>query len=108
MRNYWRDRFRLSAACALANALPGTYKIEQMTSTPLILALDIGTSSVRASVYDRFGDLLDGIETRTEYRMTVTADGGVEIDAETMFAMVVNSIDQSLALLGKRAVELAA
>ncbi len=63
---------------------------------PLTLALDVGTSSVRAELYDVRGRVLEGIEGRTKYQMTATADGGVEIDADELLGLIAGTIDQCL------------
>lgn len=63
---------------------------------PLILALDVGTSSVRAELYDSRARVLAGIEGRTKYQMTATPDGGVEIDADDLLALICQTIDQCL------------
>ena len=63
---------------------------------PLTLALDVGTSSVRAELYDAQARVLDGIEGRTRYQMTATPDGGVEIDADRLVAIICQTIDQCL------------
>jgi gluconokinase len=76
-----------------------------MLELPLILALDIGTSSVRASIYDRNGNFVEGTRTSIKYSMSLTADGGAEIDAESLFSIVAQSIDGTLALLQGRAAE---
>ncbi|MBO0797450.1 MAG: gluconokinase [Blastocatellia bacterium] len=63
---------------------------------PLILALDVGTSSVRAVLYDSHGSAIEGCEGRTQYQMTATADGGVEIDADHLVDLICATIDQCL------------
>lgn len=63
---------------------------------PLVLALDIGTSSVRAVIYDSQARALEGIEGRTHYQMTATADGGVEIDADKLSEIICRTIDECL------------
>ncbi len=60
------------------------------------MALDVGTSSVRAEIYDARARVLDGIEGRTRYQMTATPDGGVEIDADQLLAIIEQTIDQCL------------
>ncbi len=63
-----------------------------MTSWPapvdgaLGLAVDIGTSAVRAFVYDSSGFGISGVRLR--YEWTTTPDGGAEIDAERIVALV--------------------
>lgn len=65
---------------------------------PLILALDIGTSSVRAALYDSHADPVPNASVKTVRSLTVTADGGAEIDADVAVEQVVAAID---ALLNK-------
>ncbi len=59
----------------------------------LILGLDIGTSSVRAALYDVRGDMMTKTLVKNERRLTTTEDGGAEIDAEVAFRQVVRTID---------------
>ncbi|MFN7624774.1 MAG: carbohydrate kinase, partial [Acidobacteriota bacterium] len=61
------------------------------------MALDVGTSSVRAELYDAGARVLEGIEGRTRYQMTATPDGGVEIDADELISIIGQTIDQCLA-----------
>lgn len=63
---------------------------------PLVLTLDIGTSSVRAMIWDRNGDWVPGWEAEIEHRMTLTADGGVEADARALWRRTVRCIDSVL------------
>ncbi|MEO6656292.1 MAG: FGGY family carbohydrate kinase, partial [Pyrinomonadaceae bacterium] len=62
----------------------------------LILALDIGTSSVRASLYDAAAQPINGAFAKIERSLTITADGGAEIDADEGFGQVVAGIDALL------------
>jgi gluconokinase len=63
---------------------------------PLILALDVGTSSARAMLYDAGGRALEGIAGRTQYQMEITPEGGVEIDADRLTGIICATIDQCL------------
>jgi gluconokinase len=63
---------------------------------PLVLALDVGTSSVRAVLYDSRGEALEDIEGRTQYQMSVTPDGGIEIDADRLIEIICATIDECL------------
>ena len=63
---------------------------------PLILAIDIGTSSIRALLYDVTGSQIEGIEGRITYQMQMTADGGVEIDADELVALTCQAIDEAV------------
>jgi gluconokinase len=62
----------------------------------LILGLDIGTSSVRAALYDERGEMLPETLVKNERSMTVTDEGGAELDAEKGLRQVVAAIDEVL------------
>lgn len=62
-------------------------------SQSYILAIDIGTSSVRVGLYDLKGNLLPRTLVKNERLLKTTADGGAEIDAEEAFQQVVGAID---------------
>ncbi len=63
---------------------------------PLILVLDIGTSSVRSALYDFKGDVLQKTFVKNERTLTATDDGGAEIDAEEAFEQVAKALDDVL------------
>ena len=63
---------------------------------PLALALDIGTSSVRAALYDFAGNALPETMVKNSRLLASTEDGGAEIDAGEAFAQVVKAIDDVL------------
>ncbi|MEQ1923009.1 MAG: FGGY family carbohydrate kinase, partial [Pyrinomonadaceae bacterium] len=63
---------------------------------PLTLSLDIGTSSVRASLYDCNTNPVSRASVKIERSLIATADGGSEIDADEAFAQVVAAIDALL------------
>lgn len=67
---------------------------------PLVLALDVGTSSTRAMVFDARGVALPDILAQTPVELTLTADGGVEGDAEALLAVAVGVIDEALQQAG--------
>ena len=63
---------------------------------PLILVLDIGTSSVRAALYDSSANVLPATMVKNERRLTATDDGGAEIDALLALKQIVQTIDDVL------------
>ena len=67
----------------------------------LILAIDIGTSSIRAALYDAEANPISRADVKIERSLAVTADGGAEIDADEAFAQVVAAIDAVLAKTAK-------
>jgi gluconokinase len=70
---------------------------------PLLLAVDVGTSSIRALLYDAKGNVVEGIEGRVTYKMQMTADGGVEIDADELVTLTGRAIDEALEQAGQLA-----
>lgn len=64
--------------------------------SPFILALDVGTSSVRAALYDFSGNILPETFARNERSFDATVEGGAEIDASQAFSQVENAIDDCL------------
>ncbi|HEU5430530.1 MAG TPA: FGGY family carbohydrate kinase, partial [Thermomicrobiales bacterium] len=66
---------------------------------PTIFAIDLGTSSVRTLCFDCDGTAIAGSETQTLYAMDVTPDGGVEIDADRLFDLLVGCIDRGTSRL---------
>jgi gluconokinase len=78
-----------------------------MPQSPLVVTLDVGSSSVRANCFDGDGRALP-VECQLEYEPTTTPDGGVEADAERLLDLTARAIDRTLAALGGRAGEVAA
>ncbi|HEV7643165.1 MAG TPA: gluconokinase [Pyrinomonadaceae bacterium] len=64
----------------------------------MILALDIGTSSVRAAVYDKTGERLPDTVVKNDRQIEFTEQGGAEIDAEKALAQIFQAVDEVLAL----------
>jgi gluconokinase len=64
--------------------------------SPFILALDIGTSSVRAALYDVAGNVLPATMVKNERQLKITEDGGAEIDALEAFRQVEIAIEDVL------------
>ncbi len=62
----------------------------------MILALDIGSSSARAALYDEAGTPVPGGGKQIEYRARVTADGGAEHDAARLLDAAAACIDAVL------------
>jgi gluconokinase len=65
---------------------------------PFVLAIDVGTSSVRALFYDALGRAVEGVEGRAGYQMSTTSDGGVEIDPNQLLGMTIGAIDEAVHL----------
>lgn len=60
---------------------------------PLVLSIDVGSSSARALVYDARGRMVSGFEAHRPYLASTTPDGGVVIDADTLMGLVCECLD---------------
>ncbi len=60
------------------------------------LAIDVGSSSVRAILFDRDANVVEGSTVSRKYSFNVTADGGSTIDAEFLRGLVEQCIDEVL------------
>ena len=67
---------------------------------PLILAIDIGTSSVRALLFDRLGRSVDGVAAHHGHTLHTTTDGGSEADPDELVETVWRCLDELLAGAG--------
>lgn len=65
-------------------------------NSSFILALDIGTSSVRAALYDLAGNALPETFVKNERTLNLTDEGGAEIDALRAFSQVEEAVDDVL------------
>lgn len=61
-----------------------------------ILALDVGTSSCRASLYDQQARVLTDRFAHVTYSPTITPDGGAELDPNWLFEQVCSAISDVL------------
>lgn len=75
----------------------------EQAETPFVLALDIGSSSVRASLNDRQGRLVGDYVARRRWKMSVDSDGAAEADPEHIMQMVMDVIDEEIAKCGSLA-----
>jgi gluconokinase len=69
---------------------------------PLVVTLDVGSSSVRALAFDAAGRALPS-ERQAEYAWDTTPDGGVELDAERLLTLTTEVLDGLVADLGRDA-----
>ncbi len=75
---------------------------------PFVLALDVGTSSLRALLFDARGRAVRGVEAHIPHEMRTTAEGGVEADADPMVERAATAIDTLLTKAGALASRIAA
>jgi gluconokinase len=72
-------------------------------SEAYVLALDVGSSSVRASLYDSSGSRVEGAEAKLEHDLRYTSDGGATKEAAELLDLLARAIDEALARAGRRA-----
>jgi len=71
-----------------------------------ILAIDIGSSSVRAAVYDHDAKPLTDLHLKREWSFSTTGDGGSEMDADAAFSAVCDVIDGVLSQALRRKIQI--
>ena len=64
------------------------------SKAPLVVALDVGSSSVKAGLFDGLGRGIEGANARARYRMDLTGDGGVEIAGDRLVEIISDCLDQ--------------
>ncbi len=65
-----------------------------------VLSVDLGSSSVRAELYDDAGRSVAGTETQLAYDLEYAADGGVVKDADELLDLIARAIDGTLSRVG--------
>lgn len=70
---------------------------------PLVLALDVGTSSVRGALYDAAAREVEGSRADRDHAPTTTPDGGAEFDPEALLQATAAILDGVLEGAGPRA-----
>lgn len=62
----------------------------------MVAALDVGTSSIRALLYDTRARPVPGAEVHIPYRPRVAGDGTAEVDADRLLGLVERALDRLL------------
>lgn len=75
---------------------------------PLVLAIDIGSSSVRALTFDGHGRQVGLSEHQIPHRIHTTSQGAAEADPVNLFELVAECVDGALQLAGDRQGDIAA
>ena len=70
---------------------------------PLVVALDLGTSSVRALAFDALGRAVEGAEARVPVHFRSLQDGRVEANADQVVEAAFSVLDGCLRALGEAA-----
>lgn len=74
---------------------------------PYVVALDVGTSSVRAELFDRLGRRVPEVEASRAHTPETTPDGGVEMDPDRLVEAIVEVLAGALDKAGARSGEIA-
>jgi gluconokinase len=69
---------------------------------PLVLALDLGTSSFRALLFDRQGRAVEWSEEQIGHTIRTTPDGGAEADADHLMGLLGRCVDGAMARARER------
>jgi gluconokinase len=64
--------------------------------SPFVLSIDIGTSSVRISLFDCLGRAIGGMETRQPLEIKTTAEGASEADPDLILEHTWSCIDSAM------------
>ncbi len=72
------------------------------TRTPFVLAIDVGTSSARALLFDSSGRRVEAVSAQERYSLPATDDGAAEADPDKLLRAVFACIDQALAKLAEQ------
>jgi gluconokinase len=65
-----------------------------------ILSVDVGSSSVRAELYDDAGNGVERTEVRLDYEFEYTPEGGAVKDGDELLDLVVRAVDGTLSKAG--------
>ncbi len=80
----------------------------EAAAQPFVLSLDIGSSSIRAMIFDAQARDVAMLAARATYVLRATDDGGQEADADVMLAAAAAALDGVLAAAGPVARQVAA
>lgn len=81
---------------------------QNSSSAPLVLVLDIGSSSTRAVLYDAAAAVVPGTMVRIKEGLRLGSDGSAEDDPAALLARVARCIDGALAQAGPRCAQIVA
>lgn len=82
-------------------------QLEQAVA-PLVMAIDVGSSSVRTLLYDARGSQISASEHQLPHTLATTHDGGSTADPDHLVSLTCNCIDMTLAHAGARGAEIRA
>jgi gluconokinase len=75
---------------------------------PYVLSLDVGTSSTRALLFDATGASVPNAHAQSVYKLTMSGDGEVSVDADVLLEVVAQTIDDAIKAAGAMTKQIAA
>lgn len=84
------------------------HSMQSHPKLPFVLALDVGTSSTRALLFDATGTAVPGIQAQDTYALTLSNEGEVSVDADMLVETVASTIDKVLKAAGPLAASIGA
>lgn len=73
-----------------------------------VLSLDVGTSSIRALLFDASGQAVPDMVSQHTYTLTTSGEGEVSVDADMLVEVVAQSINEVLQKAGERSAHIRA
>ena len=61
---------------------------------PFIVSIDVGSSSVRALLFDSGARQMEGYGAQLPYRIHTTPDGGAEVDPDALAELTIDCLDE--------------
>ena len=71
-----------------------------LADRPLVLAIDVGSSSVKGALHDRFGRMIRGTGVQVSYDWNSASDGSVRISHKALIDVVGRALDELHATVG--------
>src|SRR5215469_4886851 len=91
-----------------ADMVSSAYPGETQAHRAFILAIDVGTSSVRALLFDPAGAAVQPTRVQHSYKLTTSEEGEVSVDADMLVEVVAKTIDETLSAAGPLAEQIGA
>lgn len=84
------------------------HEASQQPRPPFVLAIDVGTSSVRALIFDSAGRAVPKAQAQLPYALSTSEEGEACVDADELVKLVEQSIDGALKAAGSLASQVVA
>src|SRR4051812_5755576 len=75
---------------------------QRSAEPPFVLAIDVGTTSVRAELFDRHAREVEGTANAADCPVRTTADGAAEIDPDELATLTMHVVDKTVQATAER------